>query len=96
MVRDLEVRVWEIRGSCPVYREGDIFYIIGGFRLKSAIELCMHSLASLMPFYAALSRGISPREMGLGQEEAYVQCPDPCYLTGGGTATFRLSMRKEC
>ena len=49
----------------------------------------MHSLASLMPYYIALSRGISPESLGLsGPKEgmAYLQCLDPCELTGGGTA----------
>lgn len=50
----------------------------------------MHSLASVFPYYIALSRGIAPRELGLGEDTAYVQCVDPCERTGGGTVVFRI------
>jgi uncharacterized repeat protein (TIGR04076 family) len=95
---DLIVRVKEIKGTCPVYSPGDSIVIRDGFVLdtsKSA-SVCMHSLASLMPYYVALSRGIPPDTLGLsGPKEgvAYLQCLDPCELTGGGTVVFEISVQ---
>jgi uncharacterized repeat protein (TIGR04076 family) len=54
----------------------------------------MHSLASLMPYYVALSKGISPQALGLSgtkPNRAYLQCLDPCEVTGGGTVIFEIS-----
>lgn len=88
----LKIAVHEIRGTCPMYKRGDTFYIIDGYKLKTEGLICMHSLSSLMPYYVALSRGISPKELGLGTGDvAYVQCLDPCEYTNGGTVTFKLT-----
>lgn len=65
-VRDLEVEVVEIRGYCPVYRVGDRFEMPEGYRLQAQKPLCLHSLASILPYYVALSRGVAPRELSLG------------------------------
>lgn len=94
--REIVVRVIEIKGRCPVYQVGDTFRIVDGFRLVAEKALCMHSLASLMPYYIALSRGVSPVELGLGREGdvAYLQCLDPCERTGGGTAVFAVSFAR--
>jgi uncharacterized repeat protein (TIGR04076 family) len=93
---DLIVRVKEIKGTCPVYSPGDSIVIRNGYILdtKNSAEVCMHSLGSLMPYYIALSRGIPPKSLGLsGPKEgaAYLQCLDPCELTGGGTVIFEVS-----
>ncbi|WP_376790597.1 TIGR04076 family protein [Thermoflexus sp.] len=91
--KTLEVRVHEVRGRCTVFQEGDSFHIEKGYRLKAAKPVCMHALASLMPYYVALSRGISPVELGLAREgnAAFVQCLDPCERTGGGTVVFQVT-----
>lgn len=91
--RDIVVRVVEVEGHCPAYRVGDTFRIVDGFRLVAEKALCMHSLASLMPYYVALSRGVSPIELGLTRDSdvAYLQCLDPCERTGGGTVVFAVS-----
>ncbi len=90
----LEILVSDIDGSCPVYSVGDSFAIRDGYILEvGETRICMHSLSSIMPFYVALSRGIEPRELGLsggGGGSAFVQCPDPCGITGGGTVTFEI------
>lgn len=89
----LVIRVKEIRGICPVYKEGDTFVIEDGYKLVSDIPLCMHSLSSLMPYYIPLSRGISPKSLGLAKEDvqkAYIQCLDPCKYTDGGTVVFEI------
>lgn len=94
-MRDLVVRVFRIRGFYPVYQEGDSFTILGGCRLKAERAICMHSLASIFPYYVALSHGVSPEVLGLSSEDentAYVQCLDPCEYTGGGTVIFSVEI----
>jgi len=63
----LKIKVVKIKGNCPVYNEGDEFHIEDGYKLNSKITLCMHSLASIMPYYIPLSRGISSQELGLAK-----------------------------
>jgi uncharacterized repeat protein (TIGR04076 family) len=93
---DLIIRVREIKGDCPVFGVGDTFIIKDGYKLESGIGVCMHSLASIMPFYNAL-RFAEPGELGLEGEggSAYVQCPDPCGHTGGGTVVFEIIRREN-
>jgi uncharacterized repeat protein (TIGR04076 family) len=96
---DLVVKVKKIKGNCPVYKIGDTFVIRKGYVLDTTrcSATCMHSLASLMPYYVALSRGIHPKDLGLSGTNpncAYVQCLDPCEITGGGTAVFEVSIKK--
>jgi len=52
----------------------------------------MHALSSLMPFYSTLSLPeIKPEDLGLGSStKAYIQCPDPCNITNGGTVLFEI------
>jgi len=93
---DLLVRVKEIKGTCPVYRVGDLIVIREGYILdtKNSSTVCMHSLASLMPYYVALSKGIPPQALGLSgtrEDRAYLQCLDPCEVTGGGTVIFEIT-----
>jgi len=91
---DLVIRVKEIRGHCPVHSLGDSFKLEDGYRLVTEKPLCMHSLASLLPYYNAL-RYIDPAQLGMSGEEsdskAYVHCLDPCAYTGGGTTTFEIT-----
>jgi len=42
--QDLEVRVVEIKGHCPVYRVGDCFRILEGCKLQAERPLCLHAL----------------------------------------------------
>lgn len=88
----LVIEVIEIKGHCPVYNAGDTFSIVDGYKLNCSRPVCLHSLASLMPYYVALSRGVSPVGLGLAGEgeTAYLQCLDPCHLTGGGTVVFAV------
>ena len=94
---DLIVKVKEIKGTCPVYSTGDSIVIREGYILdiKDSPAVCMHSLASLMPYYVALSKGISPQTLGLSgkkPDRAYVQCLDPCEVTGGGTVILEITV----
>jgi uncharacterized repeat protein (TIGR04076 family) len=97
-MRDLEVKIFKIKGMCPVYNEGDSFIILEGYKLKAEKPICMHSLASIIPYYVALSHGINPKELGLTPKDentAYVQCLDPCEYTGGGTVVFSIKLGKK-
>lgn len=94
MGRRLVVKVVKIEGNCPVYQLGQKIVLDEGYRvnLKESDNICMHSLASIMPYYVALYNDISPEVLGLANKEgrACVHCLDPCELTGGGTVTFEI------
>jgi len=94
---DLKIEVIEIKGKCPVYIKGEEFYIVDGYKLKTNKAICMHSLASILPYYIALSKEISPKVLGLSKNNinAYIQCLDPCEYTGGGSVIFKISKFAE-
>jgi len=91
----LIIEVIEIDGKCPVYRKGERIVLDEGYKvnLKETDNICLHSLGSLLPYYNALAKGVSPLELGLAKEgkDAYIQCLDPQKHTGGGTVTFKIS-----
>jgi len=92
--RDLQVKVIDIKGNCPLYQVGHSYYLRDGYILDvtKSDNVCMHSLASILPYYIALSHGIKPDSLGLSKQPsdsfAYLQCLDPCVFTGGGTVFF--------
>ena len=92
--KDLRITVYKIVGKCPVYLEGDQIIIADGYIIDAAKSnnICLHSLSSIMPYYVAISHGIPPAELGLAGRgsAAFVQCLDPCEITGGGTVTFQI------
>ena len=94
---DIVVTVKEIKGHCPTYEVGDSFTLKAGYQLESDKPVCMHGLASLMPYYNAL-RVSEPKQWGLeGKEDrskAYIHCPDPSDHTGGGTVVFEVTTVK--
>lgn len=94
----LTIKVLKIKGTCPVYKTGDKIVIDEGYKLnlQETDNVCMHSLATIMPYYVALSKGIDPKTLGLAKERntAYFQCLDPCDLTGGGTVIFEVKLGK--
>ncbi len=93
----LIIEVIDIKGKCPVYRMGDKIVLDDGYKvnLVETDNICMHSLGSILPYYNALAKGVSPVELGLTKEgqKAYLQCLDPQIRTGGGTVTFRISRK---
>ncbi len=93
---DLIIRVKEIVGYCPVYKLGDTIVLEEGYKInpKRSSAICMHSLASIMPYHVALSRGVDPKSIGLAKKgsKAYVQCLDPCKYTDGGTVIFEIEV----
>ena len=96
MAGKLVIRVIKIKGKCPVYSVGDRIVLDEGYKLnlKETSNICMHSLASIMPYYNALYNGIAPEKLGLANREgkACVQCLDPCEITGGGTVIFEIEL----
>ena len=93
---ELVIKVVEVKGKCPVYKLGNKITLKEGYILDSnaSDRVCMHSLASILPYYVALAKGVHAKDLGLSQEgsaEAYVQCLDPCEITGGGTVRFQMS-----
>ena len=94
----LVITVEKIQGRCPVYKLGDKIVLDSGYRfnLQETTAVCMHSLASIMPYHVAIAKGVPPNQMGLAHKErkdgkAYVHCLDPCEETGGGTVTFSIA-----
>lgn len=94
VILNLNVEIFKIKGKCLIYKEGDVFNIKEGYKLYCNSPICMHSLASLMPYYIALSRGITPESLSLGKGVAHLQCLDPCEYTGGGTVIFKVRTTK--
>lgn len=97
--KKLIIRVKEIQGNCPIYKVGDKIVIDQGYQLNcnESDTICMHSLASLMPYYVALSRGISPAELGIAdkQGKACLQCLDATAHTSGGTVVFQIEVSED-
>ena len=93
----LIIEVIEINGECPVYKIGNRIVLDESYKvnLKETDNICMHSLGSLLPYYNALAKGISPLALGLAKRgsDAYIQCLDPQKYTGGGTVTFKISRK---
>jgi uncharacterized repeat protein (TIGR04076 family) len=92
----LLLTVIDIKGNCPVYNVGDRITMQKGYIIDPADTdmVCMHSLASVLPYYVALSKGVKAIDLGLSRgvsDSAYVQCLDPCDITGGGTVIFEIS-----
>ncbi len=94
----LVITVEKIKGRCPAYKVGDKIVLENGFKfnLQETTAACMHSLASILPYHIAISKGVPPNRMGLAHKDkddgkAYVQCLDPCDETGGGTTIFSIA-----
>ena len=94
LAKTLKIKALEIKGNCPEYKLGQVFYIKEGYILESSNKLCMHSLASIMPYCIALSREITPQALNLGDKnnKAYIQCLDPFEKTHGGAVTFEITI----
>lgn len=96
----LEIQVHEIRGKCPVYREGDrIIVDEPEIDLERTDALCTHALSTILHYTTILERNWCPVELGLtvdgDEEHAYMQCVDPGEpYTEGGTVIFRVRRLK--
>ncbi|ADL58911.1 TIGR04076 family protein [Methanothermobacter marburgensis] len=92
----LEIRVHEIRGKCPVHREGDRITVDDPeIDLERTDALCTHALSTILHYTTILERNWCPVELGLtvdgDEEHAYMQCVDPGEpYTDGGTVIFQV------
>ena len=88
----LQLRVCEIRGKCPVYKEGDKLTIHGAQIVMDKTDaICIHALSTLLHYVVALDEGADPIKLGLSKDSghAYMQCVDPGEpYTEGGTVIF--------
>ena len=88
----VEIKVHEVKGSCPVYKVGDKMTIDGAkILLDKTDAICVHALSTLLHYVVALEEGADPVKLGLSksQEHAYMQCVDPGEpYTKGGTVIF--------
>jgi len=85
MTKKLLIKVIGIEGKCPVYSVGDRIILDEGYEvnLRETTNICVHSLASIMPYYNALNNGIAPEKLGLAnrQGKVCVQYQNPCQIT---------------
>ena len=96
----LKIEIVDIKGHCSVYRIGDIFCLKAGYILESGLpcSVCLHSLASILPYYNAIGHGVDPHVLGIASEPgkpARVQCLDPCSYTGGGTVVLEMKRMED-
>ena len=95
----LIIKVEEIRGTCPVYKNGDKIVTDGArIVLEKTDAICTHALSSLLPYMVALRDGVDPKKLGLSKngKYAYIQCLDPGEpYTDGGTVIFKCYNTEE-
>jgi len=90
----LEIKVREIRGTCPVYKVGDKIVIDDPKILLDKTDgLCTHALSTLLHYVTILEHDWCSVKLGLTTPEdpnhAYMQCVDPGQpYTEGGTVIF--------
>ncbi len=91
----VKIIVHKVIGRCGMgYRQSDEF-IIEGYYIKPnrCVPVCIHALNSMMTLLIPFIKGISVKELGIGEDNdtGYVQCPDPGLpYTKGGTVIFEL------
>lgn len=76
-MRDLKIRVKEIRGHCDIMREGD-YCIARGSRLSipEGGYFCYYALSSVIPLLPAKQRDVAEEDDWLPTTWE-VECPDP-------------------
>jgi uncharacterized repeat protein (TIGR04076 family) len=92
---ELMITIVKVMGRCPVYQQGDSIVLKEGYILdvERSCSPCLHSLASVFPYYNALRHGVAPTDLGLAPDDgrpARIQCLDPCEYTGGGTVIMEI------
>ena len=95
----LELTVHEIKGYCPVYKQGDKILINDPeIDLENTDALCTHALSTLLHYTTILEHNWCPVQLGLttnhDPDHAYMQCVDPgTPYTQGGTVIFCCTKR---
>ena len=99
MAGKLVIKVVKIKGKCPVYSVGDRIVLDEGYKLnlKETTNVCMHSLASIMPYYNALYNGVAPEKLGLPTRKERLVCSVSILvkLLGAGRLYLKLSSWRE-
>ncbi len=92
MVR-VRVEVHQVKGKCAAgLKPGDWFEVDGFYITGMEGRICLHALAAMSTLLTLMSHGHSAKELGIGEERGFLQCPDPGPpLTCGGTVIFKLS-----
>lgn len=77
-MKNLVVRVKEVRGKCNVHKPGDCFKLISGRLVLPGPNkyVCIYALSSLLPLLPAKQRNIVEPSDWLPKVRE-VQCPDP-------------------
>ncbi len=93
----VRVEVHEVKGECAAgLKPGDWFEVDGFYISRVNGKVCLHALVAMSTLLTLMSHGHSPKELGIGEESGFVQCPDPGPpLTCGGTVTFKLVEQGE-
>jgi hypothetical protein len=81
----------DVKGFCPVYRKGSkITFCEPIIVMKETDAICVGALLAFGPFYRPLVRGISPKDLGLG--EGYIACHAPPLVMpeAHGTVFFKI------
>lgn len=94
-VNMLEIKVYEIKGFCAVYKKGDRILVDGPeIVLDKTDALCTHALSTILHYTTILEHNWCPVKLGLTTKKAkdcaYLQCVDPGEpYTNGGTVIFQ-------
>ena len=87
----LILEVVDVKGFCPFYEKGSRISFCEPAILKEESDgLCYGALLTFGPFYRPLVRGVSPRELGLG--DGYFACHAPPLNSpeAHGTVFFKI------
>jgi len=89
-MKSLIIKVIEIVGNCPVYKIGYKIVLDEGYKinLQKTSAICMHSLASIFPYYVALSNDVDPANLGLTKKKNYKRHNDT-YRNNIGNNTIK-------
>lgn len=90
----IKIIVKDIKGHCPIYKVGDEI-IFNKFYIDSekSAPVCIHAFLSMAPILYAASRGVSLKDIGIGESDdtGFLTCPDPGPpYTPGGSVLFRI------
>ena len=67
---EVELRVREVRGRCPLYRGGEVI-VLKGFYIdsKRSAPVCIHAFLAMSSLLSAFSHGADATDLGIGKEK---------------------------
>jgi len=70
MTYRVKICVREVRGYCSMgYKPGDCFLIEKYYIRDAGRGVCLHALASMLTLLSLFLKGISARDLGIGEED---------------------------